>query len=68
MKTVTKKKRPVHLDTEDKCVARKLLRRGQSVELVAAVFGVSFWTISNLAKEAESRRGGRGDRFDAHAA
>lgn len=49
-------KERVHLNIEERSVAKRLLRRGRSPELVAAAFGTSFWTIAKLAREVERQR------------
>lgn len=43
-----------HLPHDEKSMARKLLRRGQKAELIAAVFDVSFAQVAKIGREMKA--------------
>ena len=57
---MTRRKKQFRMDVEDKAVAKKLIRRGQSFEAIAVAFDVNWLTIRRIAKDMENN-----DRMNA---
>lgn len=49
-------RREANLNIEDRCVIKRLLQRGQSPELVAAAFGVSFYSVRGMYQDVVKQR------------